>query len=314
MKKAVVCGAGGFIGSHLVKFLKKKGYWVRGVDLHKPLYSTSEADEFLILDLTIKESSFYAVVGMNEVYQLAAQMGGMGFIGFNHIASLYDSNLINIYSLDASIRANVQRYFFSSSACVYPTLKQNTLKKIVLKESNVIPASPNEGYGWEKLVHEVRCKAYSERYSIKTRIARFENCYGPEGTYEGGREKAPAALCRKVILADNKIEVWGDGKQTRSFMYIDDCVKGIYAIMQGDYQDPVNLGNEEVVSINDLAKRIIKISGKKLSIKNIKGPQGVRSRYINHSLAKKLYNWKCKVKLNDGLKKTYDWIESQVYL
>lgn len=325
MKKVVVLGAGGFIGYHLVKFLKKKGYWVRGVDIKKPEFSKSAADEFKVLDLRKRANCLKAIEGVEEVYQLAAQMGGMGYISKEHLAAFHDSNLINTYVAEASTLPGVKRVFFSSSACVYPTFYQNTLKKNLMTEEDAVPAIPNEAYGWEKLMAELRYLAYEKEGYYKTRIARFENCYGPEGTYRGGREKAPAALCRKVaeagvvgnkdvqIYHPDSVKVWGDGKQMRSFMYIDDCVEGIYKIMRSRYSFPINLGSDEVVSINSLAKRIIKISGKKLKIKNVKGPQGVRSRYISHKKAEKLLGWRTKVSLNDGLEKTYKWIDSQVH-
>jgi len=318
MKKALVAGGGGFIGSHLVSYLKRKKYYVVAVDVKSPEYGHTDADLFILVDLA--NISAYQQIWkygpFDEVYNLAAMMGGMGFISKEHLASFNTSNLINIYLPEACalLQKSSPKIFFSSSACVYPIHKQDSLEKNVMLEEDAYPANPNEAYGWEKLVAEMRYKAYSDKYGLKIAIARFENCYGPKGTYKDGKEKAPAALCRKVALAKDgdEIEVWGDGLQTRSFMHVSDCVEGIYKLMQSDYQKPLNLGSEEVVSINELAALIIKISGKKLTIKNVEGPQGVRSRYIDHTRANNLLGWKAQISLEDGLRETYEWIKKRI--
>lgn len=313
MKKIAVLGGGGFIGTHLIRYLKKKGYWVRGADLKSPKWSRSPADEFIITDLRRFDCCLIATNGIDEVYNLAADMGGMGFITSHNRQILNNNSLINIYTIEASLANNVKKYFFSSSACVYPMFLQDKVDSPPLKELDVFPALPQKGYGWEKLIHEIRCHYY-QQYGLQTRIARFHNTYGPEGEYQGGREKAPAALCRKAILADKELEVWGDGKQTRSFMYIDDCVEGIYRLMQSDWHEPLNIGSDEMISINDLAKMVIKISGKKLKIKYVEGPQGVRGRNSDNSLCKKVLKWQPKIPVKVGIKKTYRWIEKQLSL
>lgn len=309
-KRILVTGSSGFIGHHMVNYLKSKGHWVRGVDINPKQYPSAE-DEFIRYDLTNFDAARRATRDIDEVYHFAALMGGMGFISTNQKASFRDSNLININMAEACAMNGVGKLFFSSSACVYPISKQNSLEKNVMKEEDAIPADPNEAYGWEKLMAELRYKEYEKDF--KVRIARFENCYGPEGTYQGGKEKAPAAMCRKVALAKDgdEIEVWGDGLQLRSFMYVSDCVRGVYELMQSSYSEPVNLGSEEVISINELAEKVIKISGKKLTIKHIEGPQGVRSRYIDHTRAKTVLGWEAEVSLDEGLKATYDWISKQ---
>lgn len=312
MRKACVTGSQGFVGHHLVRYLKNKGYWVRAVDIKKPKYF--DADEIIQVDLRRFTNCLGVTSGIEEVYALASDMGGMGYISKEHIASLHNSDLINIYTARACAENKVERIFFSSSACVYPNFKQTQLNSSKMKESDAIPADPNEAYGWEKLVSEIRYQEYEKALFYKVRIARFENVYGPEIVYDGGREKAPAALCRKVAKAsDNEgIEVWGDGKAQRSFMYIDDCLKGIYKIMQSSYNFPINLGSNEVVSVDELAQIVINASGKTLKIKHVDGPQGVRSRFVDHSLAKEHLNWETKTSLKEGIVKTYEWIERDI--
>lgn len=314
-KRVAVLGCNGQIGTPLVKYLKSNGYWVRGVDIESKTYlEDGDLDEFVQSDLTIKANALAATKGVDEVYQLAAKMGGMGFISSEHIASLHDSNLINTYVPWACVKNKVERVFFSSSQCVYPVHYQNTTQKHLLFEEDVIPANPNEAYGWEKLMAEFRYLAYFSKHGLEVRIARFGNTYGEYGKYDGGREKAPAALCRKAILAKDgdKIEVWGDGKAVRSFMYVGDLVEGIHELMRSDVREPVNLGSDEHISIQEFAKLIINISNKNLVIKNIDGPEGVRTRFISHDLAKETLGWSTKTPLSVGIPKLYKWIESQL--
>lgn len=318
MKKILVTGAGGFIGHHLTKYLKAKGYWVRGVDLKHPEYERSNADEFLILDLRVWESCLLATKDIDEVYALAADMGGMGFISNHNAEILYNNTLINYHTIEAARKNKIKRYLFTSSACIYPEYKQLEEKVKGLKEDDAYPAQPQDAYGWEKLVTERLCQHYNEDYNFETRIVRFHNIFGPLGTWEGGREKAPAALCRKIALAkltgSSEIEIWGDGKQTRSFCYIDDCVEGIYKIMNSDYKEPINLGQDRLISINELADIISNIAGIKTNKKHIDGPQGVRGRNSDNSLLEKITKWSPTVSLEEGLKLTYNWIEEQVKL
>lgn len=310
--KVLVCGSSGFIGYNLVAYLKGLGYWVRGADIKRPEFGENRTDEFWEVDLRNPKACQTVTAGIDEVYQLAADMGGMGFIATQHVASLHNSNLINTYLPEACVKNHVKRLFFSSSVCVYPTHRQNSLRAHYMSEEMAIPANPNEAYGWEKLIAEIRYQAYEREYGLAVRIARFDNTYGPFGTHEGGREKAPAALCRKVALArdGDEIEVWGDGKQTRPFLYIDDNVRGIYQIMRSDCNYPINLGPEKVVTIDELAKTVIRVSGKNLSIKHVDGPQGTRSRYIVHKRAEAL-GWSARVGLLEGITKTYTWIKSR---
>ena len=313
-KKVVVTGSGGFIGSHLVKYLKKKGLFVIGVDLKMPKWSDSKADQFFIKDLRDYKNCLEVTKGVDEVYNLAADMGGMGFITTENCRILRNNSLININTIEASKVNKVNRYFFSSSVCIYPIDKLAVEHPKPLTEADAFPANPQEGYGWEKLVHEIRCKYYLKEHKLQTRIARFHNTYGPEGEYKGGREKAPAALCRKVIMAKDggEVEVWGDGKATRTFTYVDDLVKGIYLSTKSKYPGPVNLGNERQISIEDFTKLIIKVSGKNLKIKYVEGPQGVRGRAFDNSLARKRFNFTADIPLEVGVAKTYKWIERQI--
>ncbi len=314
--KALVTGAGGFIGHHLVSYLKKKGYWVRGVDLKYPEYKPTDADEFIRMDLREKKNAFGATKGMNYVYALAADMGGMGFISANHATILYNNSTINLNTIESAKINGVSRYFYSSSACVYPEYKQTKAKLKPLKEEDAFPAQPQDAYGWEKLVSEILAKYYREEYGLETRIARFHNIFGPLGTWDGGREKAPAAICRKVAIAKlkgkNAIEIWGDGKQTRSFCYIDDCLEGIYKLMMSDFSEPLNIGQDRMVTINQLVDMVTRIAEVKLKRKYIPGPQGVRGRNSDNSKLRQVLDWEPEIALETGLTKTYQWIEDQV--
>lgn len=315
MGRVLVTGAGGFIGHHLVTFLKERGHWVRGVDLKKPEFTDVDADEFLLLDLRDPAAAREAVDGVDEVYALAADMGGMGFISSNYARILFNNAMINLNTIEAARAAGVQRYLYSSSACIYPEHRQTDADVTPLKESDAYPALPQDSYGWEKLISEKLAEYYHQDYAMETRIVRFHNIYGPYGTYDGGREKAPAALCRKVAMAEEggEVEIWGDGEQTRSFCYIDDCVEGIYRLMRSDFAEPINLGTDRMVSINELAKIIIDISGKSgLRLKHIDGPQGVRGRNSDNTLLRQVLGWEPGTSLENGLRETYRWIEKQV--
>jgi GDP-D-mannose 3',5'-epimerase len=316
MERVLVTGAGGFIGHHLVTFLKERGYWVRGVDIKLPEYTAIDADEFELLDLRRKDDALQAMRGIDHVYALAADMGGMGFISANHATILYNNALINLYTMEAARLHGVERYLYSSSACVYPEHLQTDADVVPLKEEDAYPANPQDAYGWEKLISEKLCEYYTHEHDMLTRVVRFHNIYGEYGTYDGGREKVPAALCRKVAKAPagGSIEVWGDGEQTRSFCHVADCVEGIYRLMQSDFAEPLNLGTDRMVSINELARIIIDISGKPgITINHIDGPQGVRGRNSDNAKLREVLGWEPQISLEDGLKPTYEWIYQQVH-
>ena len=317
MKRALVCGAGGFIGSHLVKRLKKEGFWVRGVDLKYPEFAPTAADDFVIGDLRDPAVCRYVMDGpFDEVYQLAADMGGAGYVftGDNDADIMHNSALINLNMLEACYKRNVKRIFYSSSACIYPEYNQLDPDNPRTAEETAYPANPDSEYGWEKLFSERLYLAFHRNYGMDVRIARFHNIFGPEGTWRGGREKAPAALCRKVAATPDggEILMWGDGKQTRSFLYIDECLEGVRRLMDSDFTGPVNIGSEEMVTINELAEMIMEIAGKKLRIRHIPGPVGVRGRTSDNRLIYEKLGWKPTEPLRVGLEKTYKWIEEQV--
>jgi len=316
MKKVLVCGAGGFIGGHLVNRLKSEGHWVRGVDLKENEYGNTNSDEFILGDLRDPVVAQKAVKGIDEVYQLAADMGGAGYIftGDHDADVMNNSALCNLNVLGASQKEGVKKIFYSSSACMYPEYNQMDPDNPKCSEDSAYPAAPDSEYGWEKLFSERLYLSYHRNYGIEVRIARFHNIFGPQGTWNGGKEKAPAAMCRKAAEAEDgtSIEVWGDGKQTRSFLYIDECVEAVIRLMNSDFTGPVNIGSEEMISINDFAQMAIDISGKKLKINNITGPTGVRGRNSDNKLLFEKLQWEPSLPLIDGMKKTYSWIDSQI--
>ena len=316
-KRALVAGAGGFIGHHLVKYLVSKGYWVRGVDIKLPEYEPTKADEFEVLDLRRLDNCLIATRQVDEVYHLAADMGGIGYINFHHADAAGNNVLISTHLLESSRINGVQKLFFASSACVYPQGLQADSEVTPLKEEDAYPYDPDEGYGWEKLFTEKLCQYYAVDHGLETRVARFHNVYGPLGTYDGGREKAPAAICRKVALTPDggEIEIWGDGEQTRSFMYIDDCVDGVWRLVASDNRGPLNLGTSRLITINALVDLVCEIAGKKLVKRHdISGPQGVRGRNSDNTKVYAALGWEPKVSLEEGMATSYRWIENQLIM
>lgn len=319
MKKALVCGAGGFIGSHLVKELKRQGFWVRGADLKFPDFSPTAADDFAIVDLR-DASNCRSIVDQHfdEVYQLAADMGGAGYIftGEHDADIMHNSATINLNMVETCMKRNIKRVFYSSSACMYPAYNQEDASKPVTREDSAYPAAPDSEYGWEKLFSERLYLAFNRRYGMQCRVARYHNIFGPEGTWTGGKEKSPAALCRKVAEAvdGGEIEIWGDGEQTRSFLYIDECVKATLMLTRSSFAGPVNIGSEEMVSINKLAAIVAKVADKRVSLRHVPGPLGVRGRNSHNALFKKMLGWAPDQSLEEGLRRTYPWIAERVEL
>ena len=312
-ERILVAGAGGFIAHHLIRLLRGKGYWVRGIDINYPKFSPKdEVNEFLILDLRKIEDCKKAVEGIDKVYTFSANMGGIGFTTGASANIMRDNVLINVNLAEASRLAGVKRLFFSSSACVYPT-KQDSPNAVALKESDVFPAYPDSAYGWEKLYSEIMYQSYQRDYGLEVRIARFDTIYGIEETYKGGREKVPAAICRQVAENKGNIEVWGDGEQTRCFLYIDDCIDGVYRLMESDYNKPINIGGDRLISINDFVDLVAKIVGKKVNkVHLLDKPQGSRGRNVDLTLSKKILDWEPKISLEEGIEKTYKWIDKQI--
>jgi len=320
MKTVLVCGAGGFIGSHLVKRLKSEGYWVRGVDLKLPEFSETSVDDFVVADLRdprIVDQVMQLESGLDEVYQLAADMGGAGYIftGDHDADVMHNSATINLNIAHTASKLKITpKIFYSSSACIYPAYNQEDPENPLCSESSAYPAAPDSEYGWEKLFSERLYFSFARNYGLKVRVARFHNIFGPEGTWQGGKEKAPAALCRKVAEAKegDTIQVWGPGVQTRSFLYVDECVEGVRRLMDSTFEGPVNIGSEEMISINEFAKMIIEVSSKDLKIKNVEGPAGVMGRNSDNRLIEEKLGWKPSLSLRQGIEKTYAWIEEQV--
>ena len=313
--KVLVTGAGGFIGHHLTKYLVDRGYWVRGVDVKLPEYEKSSAHEFEQLDLQRWDNCLQATRGVDEVYGLAANMGGIGFIETNKAVIVRDNTLINMHTLEAARVNGAKRYLYTSSACIYPGYKQKSPDVTPLKEEDAYPADAEDGYGWEKLYMERNCRHYTDDFGLETRVVRFHNIFGPLGTYDGGREKSPAAICRKVALAKDgaEIEVWGDGLQTRSYCYIDDCVEGIYRLMRSSFREPINLGQDRMVSINQLVDIVSAIAGKTVKRRHdLTKPQGVRGRNSDNTKLRRVLEWEPQISLEKGLETTYRWIWNEL--